>query len=161
MAQAEQNQTGAVETDAEIELLRRELGREHEMYLRALADFENYRRRADRENSRAAQKGKRDLILSLLDVLDGFDGALRYMDDASSGMSQGFEAIHRKFLGLLEREGVTPFESVGQAFDPALHEAIGSVRSESHGPGEVAEEVQRGYRLGDEVIRPARVRVGL
>ncbi len=161
MARADQNQADATQTDAEIERLRSELSREHEMYLRALADFENYRRRADKESSRAAQKGKRDLILPLLDVLDGFDEALQYMDDAPSGVSHGFEAIRRKFLSLLEKEGVTPFQSVGETFDPALHDAIGSVRSEQHGPGEVAEEVQRGYRFGDEVLRPARVRVGL
>jgi molecular chaperone GrpE len=160
MAQAEQNHASAADTDTEIERLKNELSREHEMYLRALADFENYRRRADRESSRAAQQGKRDLILSLLDVLDGFDRALQYMGDEPSGMSRGFEAIHRKFLDVLDRERVTPFQSIGETFDPALHEAVGSVRSEQYGPGAVVEEVQRGYRLGDEVLRPARVRVG-
>ena len=160
MAETQQNEV-RIEPDAEIERLKNDLGREHEMYLRSLADFENYRRRADRESSRAGQRGRRDLVLSLLDLLDSFDLALPFMADAPSGVAQGLAAIHRKFLDLLDREGVRPFSSIGEPFDPALHEAVGSVRNEQYGQGQVAEEVRRGYRLGDEVLRPARVRVGL
>ncbi len=72
---------------------------------------------------------------------------------------QGLQALHRQLLGLLEAQGVTPLQSVGETFNPELHEAIGSVESEEVEPGAVVEEVQRGYRWGDEVLRPARVRV--
>jgi molecular chaperone GrpE len=68
-------------------------------------------------------------------------------------------AIHRKLLGLLEAQGIKPFDSLGQTFNPELHEAIASVPSDSHQPGEIVDEVQRGYRWGDQVLRPARVRV--
>lgn len=161
MERTEQNQAVGVETDSEVERLKNELSREHEMYLRSLADFENYRRRSDRESSRAALRGKRDLILSFLDVLDAFDRALQYTGDMSAGVHQGLQAVHRKFLDSLAAQGVTPFRSIGETFDPALHEAIGSIQSGEYGAGKVAEEVQRGYRFGDEVLRPARVRVGV
>jgi molecular chaperone GrpE len=147
------------EDSSEIERLKQELQREHEMYLRALADYDNYRRRTERERSQAARSGKRELILSLLDVLDGFDRALQHMSEAPSSISEGVEALHRKFLSLLQAQGVTPMLTVGEVFNPEVHDAIGLVKSEDVEPGAVAEEVQRGYRWGDEVLRPARVRV--
>jgi molecular chaperone GrpE len=154
----EKNRT-AGDDSSEVERLKQELQREHEMYLRALADYDNYRRRTERERSLAARSGKREIILSLLDVLDGFDRALQHMRDAPSSISEGVEALHRKFVSLLQAQGVTPMLTVGEVFDPEVHDAIGSVESEDVEPGAVAEEVQRGYRWGDEVLRPARVRV--
>jgi molecular chaperone GrpE len=144
---------------SEIERLKEDVRREHDMYLRALADFDNYRRRVERERASAARSGKRDLILSLLELLDAFDCALQHMGDAPSAVSEGVQAIHRKLLALLEEQGVAPFESVGEPFDPSLHEAIGSVESDHYEPGVVADEARRGYRWGDELLRPARVRV--
>jgi molecular chaperone GrpE len=144
---------------SEVERLKEEVRREHEMYLRALADFDNYRRRVERERAGAARSGKRELLVALLDVIDNFDRALEHIGDAPSSVSKGVQAIHRKLLGLLEAQGITPFASLGETFDPALHEAIGSVESDEYESGTVADEVQRGYRWGDEVLRPARVRV--
>jgi molecular chaperone GrpE len=105
------------------------------------------------------RSGKREVILSLLDLLDGFDLALRHMGDAPASITEGIDALHRKFLGLLQAQGVTPMRTVGETFDPQFHDAIGLVENEEVPPGRVAEEVQRGYRWGDEVLRPARVRV--
>jgi len=144
---------------SEIERLKEEVRREHEMYLRALADFDNYRKRVERERATSARSGKRDVIRGLLEVLDGFDRALAHIDAEPSSVSEGLRAIHRKLLGLLEAQGVTPLDSVGQPFDPQLHEAIGSSQSDEYESGTVVDEVQRGYRWGDEVLRPARVRV--
>src|SRR5262245_24374998 len=93
---------------SEIERLNGELHHEHEMYLRALADFDNYRRRVERERASAARNGQREIIVSLLEVLDGFDRALRHGSDAPSSVSEGLQALHRKFLGLLEAHGITP-----------------------------------------------------
>ena len=154
-----QNETRPDDEPSEVERLKEELRREHEMYLRALADFDNYRKRVERERATAARKGTREIILSLLPVLDGFDRALEHLGDKPSPMNEGLLAIHRKLMGLLEAQGVTPFNSVGEAFNPELHEAIGSVQSDAHESGEIVDEVQRGYRWGDEVLRPARVRV--
>ena len=69
------------------------------------------------------------------------------------------QAIHRQLLSMIEAQGVTPFETIGERFDPELHEAIGSDQAEKHDPGTVTEEVRRGYRWRDELLRPARVRV--
>ena len=128
---------------------------DRERYLRLLADFDNYRRRVDRERATAARAGKRGVILSLLDVLDDFERAMRHL--APSSVSEGLEAIHRKLVGVLEAEGVAPFTSVGEPFNPVTHEAIGAVASSGYAPGVVAEEARRGYRWGDELLRPARV----
>lgn len=159
MEATEHDTRGRVEDSSEIERLKEELHGEHERYLRLLADFDNYRRRSERERSTAARSGKREIILAFLDVLDGYDRALRHMDDAPASIAEGLEALHRKFLGLLQAQGVTPMLALGEVFNPELHDAIGLMESEELEPGTVAEEVQRGYRWGDEVLRPARVRV--
>ena len=155
----ETNHTAAVELDAERERLKSELRQEHEMYLRALADFDNYRRRVDRDRAKAAVSGKRDILLSLLDVVDGFDRAIPYLSAAPPSVAEGVRAIHRRLLDLLDAQQVKGIKTVGEQFDPTLHEAIGTVGNDEYDSGMVAEEVQRGYRLGDEVLRPARVRV--
>jgi molecular chaperone GrpE len=159
MEAAQDNDRMAGAGVAEIERLKEEVRREHDMYLRALADFDNYRRRVDRERGSAARSGKREIILSLLELLDSFDRALQHMGDPVSAVSEGVHAIHRKLLALLEAQGVAPFESVGQPFDPSLHEAVSSVESDQYEPGVVADEVRRGYRWGDALLRAARVRV--
>jgi molecular chaperone GrpE len=159
MESTEKNQESTNDAASETERLKEEVRREHEMYLRALADFDNYRRRVERERTSAARSGKRDLIVSLLDLIDNFDRALEHIGDAPSSVAGGVQAIHRKLLGLLEAQGITPLESRGEPFNPELHEAIGSVETDQYESGTVADEVQRGYRWGDEVLRPARVRV--
>jgi molecular chaperone GrpE len=160
MEATDQNKNAkAGDEPSEIERLKEELRREHDMYLRALADYDNYRRRVERERATAARSGKRDIILQLLEVLDGFDRALQHVDDAPSSVSEGLQLLHRKLLGLLEAQGVTPLQSLGETFNPELHDAIGTVKSEDVEPGTVADEVQRGYRWGDDLLRPARVRV--
>jgi molecular chaperone GrpE len=147
----------------ENEQLIQELRREHDMYVRNLADFDNYRRRAERERAQAAQAGKRQLVLPLLDVMDDFERALDYAQEDPQSVAVGFHAIHRRLSGLLAAEGVTAFESRGKSFNPLLHEAVGTVDSERAKPGTVSrtvvDELRRGWRWGDELLRPARVRV--
>jgi molecular chaperone GrpE len=153
------NETMTGDEPAEIERLKEELRREHDLYLRALADYDNYRRRIERERATAARSGKRDLILQLLEVLDGFDRALLHVGNAPASVSEGLQLLQRKLLSVLEAQGVTPLQSLGETFNPELHDAIGTVKSEDVEPGAVADEVQRGYRWGDDLLRPARVRV--
>jgi molecular chaperone GrpE len=143
----------------EIERLRGEIQREHDMYLRALADFDNYRRRVDRDRTSAMESGKRALLLSMLDLNDGFESALAHMSDAPESVVAGLQALNRKLISTLEGHGVASFSSVGRPFDPARHEAIGTVQGTEGEPGTVADEVQRGYTWGDILLRPARVRV--
>jgi molecular chaperone GrpE len=149
----------AYKATAAIEQLKKELRREHELYLRALADFDNYRRRVERELANAARAAKREIILLLLDVIDNFERALDRVNQAPQSAFEEMRAIRQQILRLLELQGVTPFESLGRAFDPWLHEAVGMVESQEHEPGFILDELRRGYRWGEEVLRPARVRV--
>ena len=157
--QTESGNSAAADPQAELGRLKAELGREHDMYLRALADFDNYRGRVDRERAKSADSGKRDLIVPLLDVVDGFDRALAHATEVPTGILEGFQAIHRNLMDTLQRHGVTPLGSLGQPFDPALHEAIGAVEGTEYPTGTVAGEVRRGYRFRGDLLRPARVRV--
>jgi molecular chaperone GrpE len=159
MKPVEDSNTVAAEPNDDCEQLKADVRREHDMYLRALADFENYRRRVERDRAKTATSGKREIILSLLEVLDGFDRAAPYISAAPESVAEGVQAIHRRLLDLLDAQGVTPLTTVGEVFDPARHEAIGVVQSDTYPPGTVTDEIQRGYVLGDELLRPARVRV--
>jgi molecular chaperone GrpE len=143
----------------EVERLQGEVRRVKEMYLRVMADFDNFRRRVERERNAAARAGKREILQPLLEEIDSFDRALTHLSHAPVSVAQGIVAIHRNLLALLESHGVTPFESVGHKFDPEKHEALGTVWDTSAEPGTVVEEAQRGYSWGDEILRPARVRV--
>src|SRR5262245_53559345 len=95
------------------ERLKEDLRREHEIYLRSIADFDNYRRRVERERANAARTGRREIVLSLLDILDDFEHALAHIDRSPTSVSAGLRAIHKRLMGLLQAQGVTPFESVG------------------------------------------------
>lgn len=145
---------------SELERLESELEATRDQLLRALADFDNYRRRIEREADSIGQAGKRDLILGLLDVMDSFDQAYALATDDSISL-EGLQAIHRQLLNLLESHDVTPFDSLGERFDPEWHEAVGIVDAKEAGAeaGTIVEEFQKGYRWGDKLIRPARVRV--
>jgi molecular chaperone GrpE len=152
-------QDEAARLRAENERLTEELRREHEMYIRNLADFDNYRRRVERERGQVAQSGKRELLLPLLEVMDDFDRALQHSNADPQSLAAGLQAIQRRLAALLATEGVTAFESRGKLFNPLLHEAISTIESEEIPPGTVLDEVSRGWRWGDELLRPARVRV--
>jgi molecular chaperone GrpE len=143
----------------ETERLQEELARERDMRLRALADYDNYRKRIERERVGAAQAGKREIVLKLLELADNFERAFRHSEEVPASWVEGMHSVQRQLMELLKSQGVTPFESLGQPFDPKLHEAIGDVESDRYEPGTVAEELQRGYRWGDTLLRPARVRV--
>jgi molecular chaperone GrpE len=139
--------------------LKAELSREHDLYLRTLADFDNYRRRIERERASSAHAGKREIILPLIEVLDDFDRALEHLGDAPEWMSSGFDAIYRRLNSIIQAQGIETYESVGDIFDPVRHEAVGLTENQDVEPGTVVAELNRGYRWGDEVLRPARVRV--
>ena len=142
-----------------VEELRAELQHERDHYLRMKADFDNYRRRAERERDLAVRQAKRQLLVALVELADGFDRALAHLDESPASVAAGLRGMHRSLLSLLEAEGVTSFESVGQSFDPTRHEALATVRDGRIVPGTVADEAGRGYLWNDELLRPARVRV--
>jgi molecular chaperone GrpE len=125
---------------------------------RALAEFQNYRKRIDRDrlSEQAAMKG--DLIKRVLPVLDDLERALqnRPANDAWAG---GIDLIQRKLQAILEAEGITRIEAEGTPFDPNLHEALSQEPVDGAESGQVVAVIQQGYMLGDRVIRPAQVRV--
>ena len=160
MTQAEQrSDENRHAAQAEIERLKQELSREHDLHLRALADFDNYRKRVQRERESATQAGKRQLVLALLDVMDDFERALAYANAAPESILTGARVIHQRLTDLLQAQGVVSYTSAGELFDPALHEAVEAMHTGQATPGVVLDELSHGYRWGDEVLRPARVRV--
>jgi len=155
--QTEQEKTRAAQD--EVVRLQKELSQEHERVVRALADFENYRRRVEREQTSAAKRERQEMLLSLLQLADDFERALDHVRDSPQSVAEGLQALRRRLGQILGAYGVIPFESVGQPFDPTRHEAIGAVQSDQYPAGIVFDEVGRGYTMGDDILRPARVRV--
>jgi len=130
--------------------------------VRRQADFENYRKRIERERLEEAQRVVARLIEGLLPVLDAFERALAAHDDpAYEDYRKGFELIYRQLRDALERQGLNRIEAEGKTFDPHLHHAVERVESEDYEDGEVLEVLQPGYRLRDKVLRPATVRVAV
>jgi molecular chaperone GrpE len=163
----------AIKTPSRIELVERIEALERELeatrakaeehlynWQRSAADFSNYKRRTDEERSTVSQFSNAILIGKLLAVLDDFDRALDNVpSDVHDPWLEGVQLVERKLRGLLESEGVTPIEAVGQPFDPNLHEAVVHEDTADYPDNHVIGELQRGYRLHDRVIRPSLVRV--
>lgn len=127
---------------------------------RAMADLENYRRRAERDKEEIAAYANQRLVLRMLPVLDNLERAVAApASDDAVGYREGVDLIIRQFRDVLAKEGVTPIEAVGQPFDPHLHEAVMQVESDEHDEPIVVEEFQKGYRMGERTIRPSVVKV--
>ncbi len=140
----------------QTEGLRRELEAERQRMLRLRADFENVRRRAAREQDSARREGRRTALLPILPVLDSFERALE-AGSTDPDFYNGVKATHTMLIAALREAGAAPIESVGHPFDPTVHEAVATMPSDEFVPGIIAREVRRGWRIGDEVLRPAQV----
>ncbi len=127
---------------------------------RALADFANLRRRVERDQQNANQNATVNVIKRYLDIIDDLERALanRPKEGEAGRWADGVELTYRKFATFLENEGLTTIPAEGE-FDSNLHEAISHEDSPQHSSGQIIAVVQQGYRLGDRVVRPARVRV--
>ena len=172
----EENQTEAVATSqdtspeaeqlsAEVESLRKKLEEAasktveyKDNWLRSQADFQNFRKRTERDKETTYLSLKGDVIKKILPVLDDLERALqnRPADDA---WASGIELVARKFQNILESEGIKKIEAVGMEFDPIFHEAISHEPADGVQSGYVISVVQNGYMLGERVVRPALVRV--
>lgn len=130
-------------------------------WLRARADFANYRKRMERDQMLANQAAAGNLIKRFLDILDDLDRALpnRPTEGDGATWANGVELIQRKFNAILDAEGVKPIEAEGQFFDPNLHEAISQETNPDLESGQIIAIIQQGYTYGDRVLRPVRVRV--
>jgi molecular chaperone GrpE len=128
-----------------------------EAYLRLAADFDNYRKRVAREQAELGQRANERLLNELLPVLDDLERALLAAEQHEEAtLEEGVRLTHRTLLALLERQGLTEIETAG-AFDPHVHEALLAQPAEDAAEGDVLQVLQKGYRLGDRVLRPARV----
>ncbi len=130
-----------------------------ELAQRTKADFENYRKRASREAAAAQDRGVAKLAKELLPAVDNLDRALAAAQQHSNGddLVSGIKLVHADVIAALSRVGIEPFSPEGERFDPTHHEAIAQQPVEGAEPGTVVEVYQRGYRLGENVLRPARV----
>ena len=127
----------------------------HQKYLYALAEVENAKKRAQRQADERVQSVRNQLLLKFIPVLDNLERSLAHLD--SGGLRAGLEAILRNFEDMLGSEGVTPILTTGEPFDPRVAEAIGTQRADGVENDIVIAEAQRGYRLGDRILRPAKV----
>ena len=129
----------------------------NERIVRLTADFDNFRKRAQREKDEARQFANQGLLEKLLPVLDNFEMALTAVKDADSSVRDGVQMILDQLLGVLKESGVEPVDAMGQLFDPNLHEALSQEETTEVEEGIVVQQVQRGYKLNDRLVRPARV----
>ena len=143
----------------EIVELRKERDSLHDRLLRQAAEFDNYRKRIDRERKDSAQMASLDFVQELLPVIDDFERAIQTEAPGADSYRQGLEIIHRALMDMLRKRGVTPIDAVGTAFDPQLHQAVAYEEAPDRRDGEVIEQFTRGYRLGDKLVRPAMVKV--
>lgn len=157
----DENLTAVSGIEDAVAIVQKQADENQNRYLRAQADFDNFRRRTLKEKEELTQYASLKIISQLLPVLDNFQRALQTGgDDADSGsFAKGVDMIYRQLSQVLEAEGLKPMESVGQPFDPEWHQAVMRVESEEHEEGIIVEVIQTGYVLKDKVIRPAMVKV--
>src|SRR3954470_13186849 len=143
----------------EIIDLRKERDALQDRLLRQAAEFDNYRKRVDRERRESSEHAAADVLQDLLPIVDDFELALQRDAPGSEPYRKGLEIIHRALLELLRKRGVTAIDAVGSDFDPHVHQAVSYEDAPDKRDGEVIAEFRRGFRLGDRLLRPAMVKV--
>ncbi|MFK0729665.1 MAG: nucleotide exchange factor GrpE [Gloeotrichia echinulata IR180] len=161
-------ETTEVETAAlgelaqQIESLKAQVEERSTQYMRIAADFENYRKRTQKEKEELDLQVKRNTILELLPVVDNFERARSHLKPQSEGemaIHKSYQSVYKQLVDSLKRLGVSPMRPEGQEFDPNLHEAVLREPTDEHPEGTVLEELVRGYFLGERVLRHAMVKV--
>ena len=137
--------------------LEKELREKEDLYLRALADFDNYRKRVEREKKAVEISTKKALLIEILEIVDNLERAIDAEGKDPVSVAEGVRAIHLQMLNILSRYGVVRLTSLGKKFDPLYHEAAGMIESESFPSGTVGVELRKGYVMGEDLLRPARV----
>lgn len=125
--------------------------------LRARAEFDNYRKRMARQTEQIRKTAAEGLLLALLPVVDNLERALDHAGGTAGGLGEGVQMVLRQFSEVLSQQGVAPIPALGEPFDPNVHEAVMRAPSEQYAEDVVAQEFQRGYRIGDYVLRPSKV----
>ncbi|MEO6223060.1 MAG: nucleotide exchange factor GrpE [Vicinamibacterales bacterium] len=155
---------GAAQDAAPVDPLQQERDDLQDRLLRAVAEFDNYRKRTDRERRDLSDFITTDMLRELLPIVDDLERALAVPAKLESNpefaaFHQGVTLIHRQWLDLLRRRGVEPLEVVGQPFDPEWHEAVTNEPANGRSDGDITAELRRGYRIGSKLLRAALVKV--
>ena len=148
--------------ERELEALKAQLEDRNNQYLRIVADFENFRRRTQKEKEDLEQQIKCSTLNELLPVVDNFERArshIKPQTDGEMNIHKSYQSVYKQLVDCLKRVGVAPMRSDGKEFDPNLHEAVMREPTSEHSEGTVIEELVRGYMLGDRVLRHAMVKV--
>ena len=143
---------------------RAEVTVQRDRYLRCLADSDNFRKRVERQAADQVNAGRRALLGKVLGVMDNLDRALRAQTDGPAnrdGLATGLRLTYWQFMQLLQQEGLREIPTVGKPFDPKVHEAVDTAEADDQPEGTVLAETLKGYWLGDDVLRPARVVVSV
>jgi molecular chaperone GrpE len=146
-------------SDDRLKDLEKQLLEKEDLYLRSLADLDNYRKRMDREIKEVERKTKKALLIELIEVVDNLERAIDSKGKCAVSIKEGIRAIHRQVLGILNRYGVVQLESLGKEFDPRYHEAAGMIESKDFPAGTVGVEMRKAYLMGEDMLRPAHVLV--
>ena len=157
------NQTSVdeVEEADEVTLLKQQLEEEKNRYIRLLADFENYKRRVQLDKEADTKYRAQSVLTDILPVLDNLERALAIQPTTEEAISltKGVDMVYRSLQTALEKEGLEPIKSEGVQFDPNLHQAVMQEKDESQESGIVLQELQKGYKLKDRILRPSMVKV--
>lgn len=158
--QQEQEDLDIDQLKEELEALRKEKDAHYNRLLRVQAEYDNFKKRTQREREADHKYKAQDLVNDLLPVLDNFERALQVeKTEATSSLIDGISMVHRQLMDALKNNGVEIIETEGKEFDPNLHHAVMQVEDESYESNYIVEELQKGYMLKDRVIRPAMVKV--
>lgn len=129
----------------------------NDKWLRSVAEFENYRKRSRKEWELLQRQSRTEVILEILSIVDDFERAFSVAEDRDDEFVQGIRLIYNNLVGVLDKFGVQEIDAANSPFDPNFHMAVGQIESQDVEPGRVVEVIQKGYRIDDTVIRPARV----
>lgn len=151
----------SAEYQSRINELETQLSQLKDQYLRKVAEFENYKRRTEKEFLAHLEYANEGLISDLLPVLDDFERSLQHMDQSSDAkvLREGIDLIYKKLVSILEKKGLKVMETIGKDFDAEKHQALMQVESDKHESGKVVDQHLKGYLLNDKVIRHAQVLV--
>lgn len=148
----------SIEEKDEVALLKEELEKQKDLALRTAAEFDNFKKRTERERSASFDFIKADIVKTFLPVLDNFDRALA-VDPNSDDFAKGLEMISKQLSDVMTKLGLSEIGAEGEDFDPNFHQAVLHIEDENLGENVIAQVLQKGYKIGDTVIRPAMVQV--
>ncbi len=160
-AEESEPKKGFFRKDKEKEAFKEKIGALEDQVKRQMAEFDNFRKRSEKEKQAMFEIGARSVIEKILPVVDNFERGLQSVpeEEKGSAFADGMDKIYKQLMTELEGLGVTPIEAVGQPFDPELHNAVMQVQSEEYESGTVAQELQKGYKYHDTVVRHSMVAV--